>query len=83
MIEKGRDPWGRSKEVIGHYNPMINPKVFTVAKERLDYYLGNGVQLTDTVNNLLINYGFITGAKRHKVSITKKRAAKIAKGDKK
>ena len=78
VIEKGRDPWGRSKEVIGHYNPMVTPKVFTVEKERLEYYLKNGVQLTDTVNNLLINFGFMKGEKKTKVTITKKRAIKIA-----
>lgn len=79
VIEKARDPWGRSLEVIGHYNPMLKPKVFTVVQDRLDYYLKNGAQPTETVNNLLINFGYMKGEKKHKVSITKKRAAKIAK----
>lgn len=79
VTEKGRDPWGRALETIGHYNPMITPKVFTVEKERLEYFLKNGAQMTDTVNNLLINYGFIKGEKRQKVHITAKRTARAAK----
>lgn len=73
--EKSRDPWGHALEVIGHYNPMVNPKIFSVEKERLEHYLKNGAQLTDTVNNLLINFGHMTGVKRQKVHITAKRKA--------
>lgn len=80
VSEKGRDPWGRALEIIGHYNPGVSPKVFTVDKERLAHYMKNGVQYTDTVNNLLINFDYIKGEKRQKVHITAKRAAKIAKG---
>lgn len=80
VTEKGRDPWGRALEIIGHYNPGVSPKVFTVDKERLAHYIGNGVQFTDTVNNLLINFDYIKGEKRQKVHITAKRAANIAKG---
>ncbi len=79
VTEKGRDPWGRALEVIGHYNPMVEPKIFTVEKDRLAYYIGNGAQMTDTVNNLMINYGFHTGEKRQKVHITAKRIARAAK----
>ncbi len=78
VIEKTRDPWGRSLEVIGHYNPFAKPKTFTVVKDRLDMYLKNGAQPTATVNNLLINFGHMKGEKMAKVHITKKRAAKAA-----
>lgn len=58
---------------------MINPKTFTVDKDRLEVLLKNGVRPTTTVNNLLINFGFMKGEKMQKVHITKKRAANIAK----
>lgn len=79
VTEKGRDPWGKSLEIIGHYNPMVNPKVFTVQQDRLDHYLGNGAQPTETVNNLLINFGYMKGEKKQKVHLTKKRREAIAK----
>ena len=75
MTEKHRDPWGRAQAVIGHYNPMVEPKIFTVEKELLAEYIKNGIQFTDTVNNLLINFGYMTGEKRQKVHITAKRKA--------
>lgn len=78
VTEKGRDPWGKA-EIIGHYNPMVNPKIFTVEKERLETLLKNGAQLTTTVNNLLINFGHMKGEKQQKVHITKKRATKAEK----
>lgn len=83
VTEKGRDPWGRALEVIGHYNPLVSPKVFTVEQARLDHYLKNGAQSTATVNNLLINFGYMKGEKVQKVHLTKKRVTKMAKGDKK
>ncbi|MCX6780654.1 MAG: 30S ribosomal protein S16 [Candidatus Magasanikbacteria bacterium] len=79
VTEKGRDPWGKALETIGHYNPTIKPKVFTVDQARLDHYIKNGVQKTVTVNNLLINFGFTKGEKKQKVHITKKRAARAEK----
>jgi small subunit ribosomal protein S16 len=78
VTEQHRDPWGKS-EIIGHYNPMVNPKIFTVDADRLATLMKNGVRLTTTVNNLLINFGHIKGEKMHKVHISKKRAAQAEK----
>lgn len=78
VSEKGRDPWGKVKEVIGHYHPLSKPKVFEVKKDRVDFYISNGAQPTDTVQNLLINFGYLKAAKRRAVTAqkTKKKDAK-------
>lgn len=63
VTEKGRDPWGRANEILGHYDPMGKPKTFVVNKERLDHYLKNGAQCTLTVHNLLVAHGHLTAQK--------------------
>lgn len=76
VIEKGRDPWGRAKEILGHYHPLAKPKSFTVNKERLDHYVKNGVQSTHTVHNLLVTFGYLSSAK---IASTHKRTARPKK----
>lgn len=63
VTEKGRDPWGRVQEILGHYNPLVAPKTFTVNKERLDFYLKHGAQCTFTVHNLLVTHGYVADQK--------------------
>lgn len=79
VSEKGRDPWGKSLEILGSYNPLTNPAKVVLEKERVLYWISKGAQTSDTVNNILINEGIIQGEKRKLMQISKKRAAKIAK----
>lgn len=79
VSEKGRDPWGKSLEILGTYNPLTNPAKITLEKERILHWISKGAQTSDTVNNLLINEGVIQDEKRKLMQISKKRAAKIAK----
>lgn len=44
---------GRFLELIGRYDPVADPKVFEVNNERLDYWVGVGAQMTDTVASLV------------------------------
>lgn len=43
-------------ENIGHYNPMVKPKEFTVDLGRYNYWIGVGAQPSETVRNLVKNY---------------------------
>jgi small subunit ribosomal protein S16 len=52
-IEKERARNGRSLEVLGHYNPMADPAVVVLKRDRLDYWMRNGAQLSDTVKRLV------------------------------
>ncbi|WP_165044301.1 MULTISPECIES: 30S ribosomal protein S16 [unclassified Adlercreutzia] len=44
---------GRFIEQIGRYNPCVNPALVEFDAEKLDKWLGNGAQPTDTVASLI------------------------------
>jgi len=77
VTEKSRDPWGRSVEIIGQYNPRTNPKTIVFKEDRAKYWLSVGAQPTKTVRNLLINAGIMKGDKAKAVAITNKRRSKL------
>ena len=58
---------GRFLEVVGFYNPITKEK--QLKKERIEHWLGVGAQPSDTVRNLLIKEGVLTG---EKVAVHKK-----------
>lgn len=62
---------GKFLEVLGNYNPRL--KEIAVKKERIEYWLSQGVQVSDTVHNLLVNQGIIKGPKIAKKIKSKKR----------
>lgn len=53
VIDKERARNSRSVEVVGHYNPVANPAQVELNRERIDYWMKNGAQLSDTVSRLL------------------------------
>jgi small subunit ribosomal protein S16 len=53
VIEKERARNSRAVEVLGHYNPVSKPKQVHIKHERVEYWLKNGAQPSDTVNRLL------------------------------
>jgi len=44
---------GKFIEIIGHYNPIRQPKELVVKSDRARYWLGVGAQPSDTVARLL------------------------------
>jgi len=71
VIDKRRAPKsGKFVEQLGFYNPITKEK--GINKERIQYWLSCGAQLSDTVHNLLIKEGIIEG-KKIAVHSTKKR----------
>lgn len=44
---------GRFLEVLGHYNPISNPKELKINTERVDYWISEGAQMSQTVTNLV------------------------------
>ena len=44
---------GRFLEVLGHYNPISNPKEFKIKNDRLDYWISEGAEMSETVRNLV------------------------------
>ena len=53
VIEKDRARNGRSIEVVGIYNPRTTPATVDLKRERIDYWTGNGAQLSERVGKLL------------------------------
>ena len=57
--ESPRD--GRFIESIGIYNPLPETAVVNIDRERLQYWLGQGAQPSDTVRSLISKYGAEAG----------------------
>jgi small subunit ribosomal protein S16 len=55
VIDKERARNSRSVEVVGHYNPIAKPAQVQLNRERIDYWMKNGAQPSDTVTRLLKN----------------------------
>ena len=53
VIEKDRARNGRSVEVVGTYNPRTSPATVDLKRDRIDYWTGNGAQLSDRVSKLI------------------------------
>jgi small subunit ribosomal protein S16 len=53
VIEKDRARNGRSVEVVGIYNPRTTPATVELKRDRIDYWTGNGAQLSERVGKLL------------------------------
>lgn len=50
---------GRFIEQVGTYNPMVEPATVEFDAEKVQKWIGNGAQPTDTVKRLLKNKGII------------------------
>jgi small subunit ribosomal protein S16 len=53
VIEKDRARNGRSLEIVGLYNPRTSPATLNLKRDRIDYWVSKGAQLSDTVNRIL------------------------------
>ncbi len=58
--ESPRD--GRFLEVLGTYNPLIDPPDITLNEERVIYWLKEGALLSDTVRSILKKKGVLSKA---------------------
>ncbi|MBU1034236.1 30S ribosomal protein S16 [Patescibacteria group bacterium] len=79
VLEKTRDPWGRSLEILGNYNPHTSPSTLEVKADRVKHWLEKGAQPSDTVWNLFVENKLVEGEKRNKIKLSKARKEKLAK----
>ncbi|MEN6356611.1 MAG: 30S ribosomal protein S16 [Armatimonadota bacterium] len=63
---------GRFIELVGTYDPNLDPPAINVNKERIDYWLGTGAQPSDTARWLLKTQGFLGGLTEKKPKAAKK-----------
>lgn len=78
VTPKHKDPWGKSLEIVGQYNPRMNPPQIKLEAERIKHWIAQGAEVTDTVWNLLVDAKIVDGKKRSVTSISKARATKLA-----
>jgi small subunit ribosomal protein S16 len=52
VIEKERARNGRPVEVVGTYNPRTNPASVELKRERVEYWVSKGAQMSERVNKL-------------------------------
>lgn len=79
ISEKSRTTRGTYLELLGNYDPHKKEAPFALKEDRIKYWLGVGAQTSNTVHNLLLKAGVLTGTKRKKsVYISKKRATELA-----
>jgi small subunit ribosomal protein S16 len=52
VIEKARARNGRPVEVVGTYNPRTNPATVDLKRDRVDYWVSKGAQMSERVGKL-------------------------------
>jgi small subunit ribosomal protein S16 len=52
VIEKARARNGRPVEVVGTYNPRTNPTSIELKRDRVEYWVSKGAQMSERVNKL-------------------------------
>lgn len=83
IAEKARDTQGRNLEILGLFNPHAKENGLAPNAERIKYWLDKGAQTSNTVHNLFLKAGLISGEKKKKsVYISQSRAAKLAEKNK-
>ncbi len=73
LTEKTAPPKsGKFLEILGSYNPRL--KEISFKKERIKYWLTQGVRISETVHNLLVKGEIIKGPKiKKKIKVRKKK----------
>ncbi len=80
VSEKHKDPWGDALEYLGYYNPRTEPPTINLKEERIKYWLNHGAQVSDTVKNILIDKGILSGQKAKPKGIRKSKKKDKSEG---
>lgn len=52
-IDQSKRRNGRPVETLGYYNPLVTPAQLVVKRDRIDYWISQGAQLTDGAKKTL------------------------------
>lgn len=75
VLDKQKDPWGKSLEILGHYNP--HNKELKLDEKKVKIWLDKGAQPSDTMHNLLVENNIIKAKKKAVSTISKKRTQRL------
>lgn len=53
VTDSRRPRESRAKDIIGYYNPLLDPPEIKIDKEKADYWVSQGAQVSETVQSLL------------------------------
>ncbi len=53
VIDRERARDGRFVEIVGHYNPRKHPPELLLKRERIEYWMKQGAQPSETVQSFL------------------------------
>ncbi|MFA6588317.1 MAG: 30S ribosomal protein S16 [Patescibacteria group bacterium] len=73
VSDKRKDTIGPALEILGSYNPHVNPPAIQVKADRVQYWLSKGAQPSASVHNLLVTAGAL---KAEKVIVAKAKKPK-------
>lgn len=71
IMDKRKDPWGKSLEILGSRNPRTKETVINV--ERMKYWISKGAEASNSVWNILLDQKIVEGKKRNVSHLTDKR----------
>jgi len=79
VSDRTKDTQGKAVEIVGIYNPLLKEKVINIKKDRVLHWLSKGAKTSDTVHNIFLGAGIVTGEKRNKIHLSKKRKEALEK----
>lgn len=53
VSDSRKAPTASAVEEVGHYNPRVDPPEIRLDRERIDYWVGHGATLSNTVKTLV------------------------------
>lgn len=77
VMPKTRDPWAKTTDVLGNYNPRT--KTLTVNVEKTQHWINDGAECSDTVWNIFVDNKVVDGKKRSVTHISGKRKGDMEK----
>lgn len=75
IMDKRKDPWGKSLEILGSRNPRTKETILNA--ERVKYWIEKGAQPSDSVWNILVDQKIVDGKKRSVTHLTASRRKTI------
>jgi small subunit ribosomal protein S16 len=77
-IDGRRSRDGRALEILGHYDPLTDPITVKIDQARVDAWLAQGAQPSDTVSRLLKITAAAAAAPAEKAPTRRKKTATVS-----
>ncbi len=81
--EKSKSPKSAALEILGSYNPHAKERKEQIVlnKERVEYWLSQGAQPSNTMHNMLVEFGIIDAPKKRVVQPKPKKKEEGEEGE--